>query len=129
MRREELESREKVLDTREGMLQAGEKRVDTKVAELKDLQAKIQSLLKTYNDQEAAKMKSLVKIYEDMKPKDAAAIFEQLDMDVLLDIIDRMKEAKVAPVLAQMNPAKAKEVTGELAKRHELSQAATASSN
>ena len=128
-RREELESREKVLDTREGMLQAGEKRVDTKVAELKDLQAKIQSLLKTYNDQEAAKMKSLVKIYEDMKPKDAAAIFEQLDMDVLLDIIDRMKEAKVAPVLAQMNPAKAKEVTGELAKRHELSQAATASSN
>jgi len=74
-------------------------------------------------------MKSLVKIYENMKPKDAAPIFEQLDMDVLLDIVDRMKEAKVAPILAQMNPAKAKEVTDELAKRHELSQAATAGTN
>lgn len=123
-RREELDDREKALDTREGMLQAGEKRVDTKIVELKDLQAKIQGLLKSYNEQEAAKLKSLVKIYENMKPKDAAPIFEQLDMDVLLDIVDRMKEAKVAPVLAQMNPAKAKEITDELARRHELSQAA-----
>jgi len=124
-RREALDKREQDLDTRDGMLQAGEKRLDEKIAELKDLQGKIQGLLKTYNDQENAKLKSLVKIYENMKPKDAAPIFEQLDMDTLLDIVERMKEAKVAPILAQVNPAKAKEITDELAQRRELSQAAT----
>ncbi|HLF59194.1 MAG TPA: hypothetical protein VI732_06150 [Alphaproteobacteria bacterium] len=125
-RREELDTREKMLDTREGMLAAGQKRVDEKVVEMKDLQGQIKGLLKTYDEQENAKMKSLVKIYENMKPKDAAPIFEQLDMDILLDVVERMKEAKVAPILAQMNPAKAKEITGELARRHELSQTAGA---
>lgn len=124
-RREALDKREQDLDTRDGMLAAGEKRLDEKIAELKDLQGKIQGLLKTYNDQENSKLKSLVKIYENMKPKDAAPIFEQLDMDTLLDIVERMKEAKVAPILAQVNPAKAKEITDELAQRRELSQAAT----
>lgn len=124
-RRETLDKREQDLDTRDGMLAAGEKRLDEKIVELKDLQGKIQGLLKTYNDQENSKLKSLVKIYENMKPKDAAPIFEQLDMDTLLDIVERMKEAKVAPILAQVNPAKAKEITDELAQRRELSQAAT----
>ncbi|MFZ0694427.1 MAG: hypothetical protein WAN51_09820, partial [Alphaproteobacteria bacterium] len=90
-RREALDKREQDLDTRDGMLAAGEKRLDEKIGELKDLQGKIQGLLKTYNDQENSKLKSLVKIYENMKPKDAAPIFEQLDMDTLLDIVERMK--------------------------------------
>ena len=122
-RREQLDAREKELDTRAGLLAAGQKRVDEKIAELKELQATLQGLLKTYDEQETAKLKSLVKIYENMKPKDAAPIFEQLDMDTLLDIIERMSERKVAPVLAKMNPAKAKEVTDELARRHQISQA------
>jgi flagellar motility protein MotE (MotC chaperone) len=123
-RRDELDARDKAIETREGMLAAGQKRVDEKIAELKDLQGKIQGLLKNYNDQEAAKLKSLVKIYENMKPKDAAPIFEQLDMDTLLEIVERMKEAKVAPILANVNPTKAKDITDELARRHEISQAA-----
>lgn len=122
-RRDQLDAREKALDTRSGMLAAGEKRVDEKISELKELQATLQNLLKTYDEQETAKLKSLVKIYENMKPKDAAPIFEQLDIDTLLDIVERMKEAKVALVLAKMNPAKAKEVTDELARRHQISEA------
>lgn len=122
-RRDQLDAREKALDTKSGMLAAGEKRVDEKIVELKELQGTLQGLLKTYDEQETAKLKSLVKIYENMKPKDAAPIFEQLDMDTLLDIVERMKEAKVAPVLAKMKPAKAKEVTDELARRHQISQA------
>lgn len=122
-RRDQLDAREKALETKAGMLAVGQKRVDEKIAELKELQATLQGLLKTYDEQETAKLKSLVKIYENMKPKDAAPIFEKLDMDTLLDIVERMREAKVAPVLARMNPAKAKEVTDELARRHQISQA------
>jgi flagellar motility protein MotE (MotC chaperone) len=122
-RREELDRRERALDTRAGVLEAGEKRLDEKLTELKDLQSKIQGLLKQYDDQEKGDLKSLVKIYENMKPKDAAPIFEKLDMDVLLNVIEGMKEAKVAPILAKMDPAKAKQVTDELAQRHQISQA------
>ena len=41
-------------------------------------------------------------------------------MTVLLEVIDRMKERKSAPILAKMNPDKAKEITVELADRHKL---------
>ena len=55
------------------------------------------------------------KIYENMKPKAAAGVFEELDMDILLEVVSRMKERKVAPILALMTPTRAKELTFELA--------------
>jgi flagellar motility protein MotE (MotC chaperone) len=53
-----------------------------------------------------------------MKPKEAARIFEQLDLPVLLDVLERMKETKTSPILASMEPSKAKAVTLALAARH-----------
>ena len=50
-----------------------------------------------------------------MKPRDAAVIFNDLDLPVLLPVLDRMKEAKAAPVLAAMHPERARQVTSELA--------------
>jgi flagellar motility protein MotE (MotC chaperone) len=51
-----------------------------------------------------------------MKPRDAALIFNELDMQVLLQVVDRMKEAKAAAVMAAMQPDKARQVTTELAR-------------
>lgn len=121
-RREELEQRSRELDMREGLLKAAEARIDKKITELKGLQTAIDGLIKKHNEQEEARMASLVKIYENMKPKDAARIFEQLDMPILLDVVERMSERKIAPILAEMNPAKAKSVTAELAQRRQLPQ-------
>jgi flagellar motility protein MotE (MotC chaperone) len=101
-------------------MEAAEGRVDRKLEELKALQATIEGLLVQHDQQEEEQMQSLVKIYESMKPKDAARIFEQLDMVVLLDVIGRMKERKSAPILAMMDPERAKEVTLELASRRSL---------
>ena len=75
---------------------------------------------KLYDEKEQEKIRSLVKIYENMKPKDAARIFEEIDMDVLLDVVDKMKEKKIAPILAKMNATRAKEITTELAERRKL---------
>ncbi len=119
-RREELDALEKRLEERNDMLTAAEKRVDEKVSELKTLQTTIESLLVQHNQQEQQQLRSLVKIYEVMKPKDAAKVFEQLEMPILLDVIERMKERLAAPVLAQMSPGRAKEVTVELAQRRQL---------
>ncbi|MBL8672368.1 MAG: hypothetical protein JNK11_17035 [Alphaproteobacteria bacterium] len=119
-RREELEKREREIQSKGITLQAAEKRLTEKVQELQALQATIASLVSTHSDQEKKRLDSLVKIYENMKPRDAAKIFEELDMLVMLDVIELMKERKVAPILANMNPNRAKEVTVELANRRQL---------
>ena len=119
-RREELELRARQLDEREALIQAAEQRMDQKMAELKALQATVEDLLKARSEQEEAELKSLVKMYENMKPKAAAKVFEEMDMDVLLDVVDRMNERKVAPILALVTPTRAKEITFELAQRRQL---------
>lgn len=116
-RREALDARNRELDLRENLVKAAEGRIDKKVTEMKALQTNIQSLLKQVDDQDDGKMKSLVKIYETMKPKDAAKIFEQLDMPVLLGVLTRMKEQKVAPIMEAMDPMKAKTITDTMAMR------------
>ena len=113
-RREELEKNLQEMAVREGILNAAEQRIDRKIQELRGLQATIDNLIKKHDDQEENKIRSLVKIYENMKPKDAARIFEELDLDTLLLVAERMKERKLAPVMAQMNSSKAKDVTVKL---------------
>lgn len=119
-RREELEQRAREIDEREVLLKAAEQRIDQKIGELEGLQASIEALLVKHDEQSEGQLQSLVKIYESMKPKDAARIFEELDMEVLLEVVERMKERKTAPILAEMDPERAKTVTLELAQRREL---------
>jgi flagellar motility protein MotE (MotC chaperone) len=119
-RRTELDARARALDEREALVAAAEQKMDQKMAELKALQSTLQGLLKQRSAAEEAQLQSLVKIYSNMKPKAAAAVFEELDMDVLLDVVSRMQERKSAPILALMSPTKAKELTFELAQRDQL---------
>lgn len=114
-RRRELDLRARQMEQREALLKAAERRIEEKVGGLKALQKNIQDLLLQQEDQTEGQYKSLVKIYESMKPKDAARIFEQMDMSVLLPVIERMKERKTAPILAKMSPAKANAITTQLA--------------
>ena len=120
VRREELEKQGAELDLKEKLLDATELRVNDKLKEMKDLQKEVEKLLEAYNTQEDGKLQGLVKIYENMKPKDAAQIFNELDMPILLEVVDRMSERKVAPILAGMDPMKAKELTVELAEYRKL---------
>ena len=119
-RREELDLRARQLDEREALIQAAEQRMDQKMAELKALQATLEDLTKKHSDAQEEELKSLVKTYENMKPKAAAKVFEEMDMDVLLDVAERMNERKLAPILAQVTPTRAKEITFELAQRRQL---------
>lgn len=119
-RRGTLDARERDIERREALQKAAENQIERKITEMKTLQSTIEGLLRQYNDQEDSKMRSLVKIYENMKPKDAAKIFEQLEMAIMLDVVERMKEQKVAPILAEMDPTKAKNLTSELAVRRQM---------
>jgi flagellar motility protein MotE (MotC chaperone) len=119
-RREEIERRGRQLAEREGLLVAAEERINARIAQLEELKAHIKTRLAEYDDQTEAQYASLVKIYENMKPKKAGRIFEELEMEVLLPVVERMRERKVAPILEKMDPTKAKSITHELAARREL---------
>jgi flagellar motility protein MotE (MotC chaperone) len=118
-RRAELDKRAADLSSREILLQAAEKRVDEKIAKLAALEKDIDDIVEKQNQETEQRTKSLVKIYETMSPKDAARIFEQLDMGVLLAVVEHMKERNAAPILAAMDPAKARTVTQALAERRD----------
>lgn len=119
-RREELEKRAQELDLKEAMIAASATQLDTKLADLKKLKGETEAVLAQYDNKEEGNLKSLVKIYETMKPKDAARIFEEVDMPVLLQVVGKMKEQNVSPILAQMTPKRAKEVTQALAERRKM---------
>ena len=101
--------------TRELVLAATEQKLAARVGELQTLQKKLEGLDAAQKQKEDAGWQGLVKLYETMKPKDAATIFNDLQMPVLLQVLDRMKDAKAAAVMAAMNPDKARDVTAELA--------------
>lgn len=119
-RRKELDARERAIEQREGLLTAAEHRIESKIEELKTVKSEIEELIKTYDKQEEQQVAGLVKIYETMKPKDAARIFNELDMDVLLEVFERMKASRTAPVLADMDPVRAKEITTRIAERKKM---------
>lgn len=119
-RRQKLDSREKELQTREALLKAAENELDKKLQELTRLKTEIEELLNQQSEEEKKRIQSLVKIYEGMKPKDAARIFDTLDIDVLLTVMSEMSERKIAPVLAAMNPERARTVTIMMAEQNKL---------
>lgn len=119
-RRELIESRAQELEQREALLKAAETRIDRKIEELQTLQTTIEGLLKKHDEQEEQKIAQLVKIYATMKPKDAARIFNDLDMPILLTVLENMKEASSAPILAAMDAGKARAVTEELSQRRRI---------
>ena len=55
-----------------------------------------------------------------MKPKEAARLFNEMDMSLLVRVFEKMKESKSAPILALMDSAKATALTAELANKKTL---------
>jgi flagellar motility protein MotE (MotC chaperone) len=103
------------IELRERLLEAAEKRVDGKLQELRGIEAQLRQLGAQADKAQDDRFASLVRVYETMKPKDAARIFEKLDMPVQLQVSTRMKPAKMAAMMAEMTPDAARALTMELA--------------
>lgn len=121
-RRLELVGWENELSLKAGLIEASSKKLDSKISQLEFLKKQTEELIAVYEEHDDTKIRSLVKIYETMKPKDAAAVFEQMNMDVMLLLVDKMSERRAAPILAKMNPVRAKQITEKLANQRNLAQ-------
>jgi flagellar motility protein MotE (MotC chaperone) len=119
-RRDELATRERELKDREQLLQATEQRLAAQVKQLQQLKAELEGMNEQHKSGADANVRRLVAIYEAMKPDEAARIFDTMDASVLLDVAGRMAERRLAPVLAQMTPARAQALTIAMANQSPL---------
>ena len=116
-RREQLDAREHSLEERNSVLEATEGHLQAKIDHLTELETNLGQLDKARRQRQDENWSGLVKIYESMKPRDAATIFDVLDMHVVLEVLDRMNERKAAAVLAGMQPERARLATQMLAQK------------
>ena len=116
-RKLELDARDRATSEREAVLSAAEHKLSERVDQLAALQTRLEGLDAERKAHDEANWSGLVRTYEAMKPRDAAAIFNDLDLAVLLPVLDRMKEGKAALVLAAMQPERARLVTAKLAQQ------------
>ena len=110
-RRTELDARARELEMRESLMKAAEKRLEGRVAELKELEARINNTVQAKEESEAARFKNLVTMYENMKAKEAAKIFDRLDIRVLFEVATQIKPRRMSDILAQMSPEAAERLT------------------
>lgn len=115
-RRAELDAFAAELETRLALVEAAELRIEERLAELGAIETDINSTLDRGQDAEDAQFAALVSMYENMRPADAATIFDDLDAGVLLRVTRDMNPRKLGPVIAKMSPVRAQELTVLLAR-------------
>jgi flagellar motility protein MotE (MotC chaperone) len=116
-RRQELEARAREIDIRESLLKAAEQRIESRVQEMRSIEAKASAADEQKSEAENARFKNIVTMYEGMKPKDAARVFDRLEMPVLIEIASKIAPRKMSDILGVMLPEAAERLTVELAHR------------
>lgn len=114
-RRKELETYEQDLNLRSSLVDAAEKRLEERSQTLQQIEGQISALVDQRKQMEEGQFAGIVAMYETMKPKDAAAIFNTLDIEVLLRVAKMMSPRKMAPILAEMDTQRAQELTVRMA--------------
>ncbi|MDP4004001.1 MotE family protein [Methylobacterium sp. NEAU K] len=116
-RRDALRQKSDELELREKMLNEAERKLETGLGDLKQAEDKVDSAAKAREEAEKQGLKNIVTMYETMKPKDAARVFDRLGQDVLVPIVLAMNPRKMAEVLSAMQPETAERLTVTLANR------------
>lgn len=112
-RRDALDKREQDLALREELLKAAEKSLKAKFAKIEKSENGGGEDGKKSSD----RFKGLVVMYESMKPKDAARIFNKLSLNVLYQLSSAIKPRKMSGILAEMEVKAAERLTVEIAAR------------
>ncbi len=113
-RREALDLRSKEIDKKAVQLKVTEEEIGKKLAQLQNYEKRLRALMKEYTAKEKEKLDSLVKVYTSMKPKDAARIFNTLDLEITTALVREMKPSASSAIISQMEASKAKAITDAL---------------
>ncbi|WP_183254101.1 MotE family protein [Brevundimonas basaltis] len=116
-RRAELDVRDEDMASMLPLMMAAEQKLEARTAALEAIKTEVQTLLGQVGEREQAEVDRLVAVYSAMRPREAARVFATLADDVRLPVAAAMRPRSLAAVMAQMEPAAARELTEKLAGR------------
>ncbi|MDQ7032184.1 MAG: MotE family protein [Desulfonauticus sp.] len=111
-----LKAKEKELAEKEASLKELEAHLEAKLKELKTIQAQIKKMLDEANVLKNKRVQHLVKVYSNMKPKQAAQVIESLDEKLAVKILAGMRGRQAGAILSYVSPKKAAKLSEELTK-------------
>lgn len=106
-RKKVLDQREETLNKKAAEIEAQKAVVEKKLAELEEYRKKISTMLQERIKADDSKVETLVQVYTNMKPGQAAKIFETMDEDLVIEILTRMKKKSAAEILNLIKTEKA----------------------
>jgi flagellar motility protein MotE (MotC chaperone) len=107
-RKRELDAREEELNRLESELQAQKVELEKRMQALEKTRREISSVLEEKVQTDDKKVETLVQMYSNMKPQQAAKVFEEMDEDLAVEIIGRMKKKNAAEIMNLIKAEKAK---------------------
>jgi flagellar motility protein MotE (MotC chaperone) len=115
-----LDDQRALLAQRASEIELANEALAIETARLDELKKEVESLLERASVAHVADVERLVALYSNMKPKDAAAIMNDLDLEVTMTVLGTMPERNAAPILAALNPVRARALSLILLERAKM---------
>ena len=119
LRREDaLKKREALILDKEKALEIANQAIDTRLSALEEAEANLRETLSYAQEAAETDLTRLTDVYQSMKPKDAAALFETMDPGFAAGFLSRMPPDAAAGVLAGLSPEAAYTISVIMAGRN-----------
>ncbi|MDG4648630.1 hypothetical protein P6F26_09240 [Roseibacterium sp. SDUM158017] len=115
-----LEEQQADLAARRAALDLARGQLEAEAEQLAEVRNRVEALLEQVEAARTADLQRLVNLYRNMKPDEAAAIMDDLDMEVTFMILATMSERDAAPILAQLDPMRARALSRIILERSQL---------
>ena len=115
-RKERLGEQEESLKVEEERLSMLKQDIEDKLKKLKNIEKNIEKMIKVKDESDLAKLKHLVKVYESMRPEEAAPLIEKMDQQIVVKLLSKMKGKIAGKILASVDPSQAVRISEKLLK-------------
>lgn len=117
---EALKNRTARLEAREANLELSKIAIQEQIQHLETLEKRIKDLVGSSETQQNEDITRLVRMYSAMKPNQAGAIMDEMDIEVTVMVLAAMQESVSGPILANMRPVRAQAVSKIIFERSRL---------
>lgn len=117
-RERQLDARAAEIADRERKLEVADAKYEEQLAALREAEEKLSATLALADGAAERDVARLVTVYENMKPKDAARIFETMDVTFAAGFLSRMRQDAAAKILGGMSSERAYAVSAVIAGRN-----------
>lgn len=113
-----LKQQEKAMLDRQQALKLADRQIESKLARLEAAEKELRRTMAMADTAAESDVGRLTKVYETMKPKQAAALFEEMSPEFAAGFLGRMRPEAAAGVMAGLSPQAAHTISVVLAGRN-----------